>query len=170
MKAEGKIALYVLRHPVTLEIRYAGKANNAAKRLASHLRDSKRSNTPVYTWIRSLAKEGLAPIMEVVEEVSPEDWKKSEMAMIASLRLTQVRLLNVADGGDEPYCSGRVRAENGRNTALKRQANPRAKRIHELKMIMGRALSQGVVREETKAKLRLAAMKAPALFGGWASI
>lgn len=34
------------------ELRYIGKANNPEKRLEGHRRNSKKSNTPLYLWVR----------------------------------------------------------------------------------------------------------------------
>jgi hypothetical protein len=50
-----------LRDPATNEVRYIGKANDSMKRLKTHIRDSRRRNTPVYSWIKKLASKGLVP-------------------------------------------------------------------------------------------------------------
>lgn len=94
------------------ELRYIGKANDPKKRLASHMRDARRRDTPVYRWIR---KNG-APILEVLED-NCEDWKASERRLIAEARSRGDKLLNVADGGDEPLCPIEVRRENGRKSS-----------------------------------------------------
>src|SRR5258708_1122020 len=47
--------IYALRCPLTDEIRYIGKANNGKKRLASHLKDSRRRNTPLYSSLKKLS-------------------------------------------------------------------------------------------------------------------
>lgn len=164
------VELYVLRDPRTGEIRYAGKANNAAARFKTHMRDSRRRNTPVYCWIRSLAKMQLVPRLEVAERIDVADWRDAEKVLIARLRHEGARLLNLAEGGDEPYCSPEVRAANGRKVALARANDPVAARIHEMKRALGNALRQGHVSESTKAKMRLAAAKRPDLFGLWAKI
>lgn len=167
---EDIVELYVLRDPGTNEIRYAGKANDAAKRLKSHLRDSRRRNTPVYCWIRALAKSAAIPVLEVVQRVPRPEWEDAERALIIQLRAEGARLLNVAEGGDEPHCSPEVRAANGRKVALARAEDPIAAFIHEAKRRLGTALRQGHVNESTKAKMRAAAAKRPDLFGAWANI
>lgn len=113
-KVAGKgvlVAIYELSHPVTLEVRYVGKANNPAARLKSHMRDARRRETPLYCWIRRLRAEGLVPAIRVVKWV--EDWKEAEKRHIAAHRASGARLLNLADGGDEPHCSTEQRAKNG---------------------------------------------------------
>ena len=113
-KAAGKAApaaIYELSHPVTLEVRYIGKANDPAARLKSHMRDARRRNTPLYCWVRRLRAEGLTPAMRVLEWV--EDWEKAEIRHIAERRAKGERLLNLADGGDEPHCPPEQRIKNG---------------------------------------------------------
>lgn len=111
--------IYALTDPVTGEIRYIGKANDAAKRLKSHLRDACRRRTPVYAWVRKLVAAGQAPGLVVLAECAPEQWQELEVALIAEHRRGG-RLLNVADGGEEPHCPLQVRQANGRAIAAKR--------------------------------------------------
>lgn len=109
-------AIYALRDPSTGEVRYVGKANNPQARLKSHMRAARSRNTPVYCWIRSLKDKGLEPQMEVLEWT--EDWKSREKALI--LQHKSDRLLNLAEGGDEPHCSKEQRQANGRKAAKQR--------------------------------------------------
>ena len=158
--------IYGLHHPETGELRYVGKANHVQKRLKSHLRDARRRNTPLYCWMRTLSAP---PRIEVLEEVEDADWKEAERRLVAQHRANG-RLLNLADGGDEPFCPKEVRAENGRRNAKARQIDPARKRLWAIKQSLGRALKDGVVAERTKVKLRAAAAKHPHLFGEWAHI
>lgn len=89
--------IYALHHPLTGELRYIGKANDADKRLKSHLRDAKRLSRPVAAWVRSLVNDGLLPEMWVIRET--DDWEAAEVEEIASARKRGARLLNLADGG-----------------------------------------------------------------------
>lgn len=125
MNAEAEI--YALCCPDTGDIRYIGKAKDSQKRLKGHLRDAKARRTPVYDWIQSLAKRGAIPALRVL--ASAFDWRACEKQLIAQYRADGVRLLNLADGGDEPYCSPAHRKEHGRrlqahpNTIAQRKAN-----------------------------------------------
>lgn len=118
--------IYALHHPETGEVRYIGKANDPAKRLAGHLRDMHARRTPVYDWMRTL---GQAPVMSVVEVVPDGGWQEAERRHIAEHRQRGARLLNLAQGGDEPYCSPEQRRTNGArmqhhpNTAAARLRN-----------------------------------------------
>jgi hypothetical protein len=156
------VFIYGLYDPHTSELRYVGKAKDVAARLKGHLRATRR--TPVYDWIKSLRKHGLAPIASVMEVTSDHEWCAAERRVVAAHRQSG-RLLNVADGGDEPFCPMHVRAENGRRVAARRD-----KRVWRLKREMGQALMHGHVSEAAKEKLRYAAARAPHLFGEYASI
>jgi hypothetical protein len=107
-----KVFIYGLYCPLG-ELRYIGKANDMQKRFYSHMRDSKRK-TPLYSWIRSMAKKGQKPEMRLIKETSQGNWEFDEIEAIKTARENGVRLLNLADGGNEPKCSMEVRAKNGK--------------------------------------------------------
>lgn len=160
--------IYALHCPDSGEIRYIGKARDSESRLKTHIRDSVSGTTPVRCWIRALAASGKKPILSVL--LSTWDWRASEVAMIAQFRCDGVRLLNLANGGDEPYCSTEQRALNGRKNAAAVHGDAARRRIWELKRALGDALRRGHLDDATKSKLRLAATKNPRLFGAWAAI
>lgn len=108
-------SIYALTDPKTGEVRYIGKANDPEARLKSHMRDSRRRDTPVYQWIRKHGRPGM-----VVLASDCDDWRVEEIRLIAEARARGDRLLNIADGGDEPFCRPEVRAENGAKVAKKR--------------------------------------------------
>jgi GIY-YIG catalytic domain len=124
--------IYALIDPRTDEIRYIGKANDPKKRLVSHLRDANRRRTPVYSWILSLRKLNLVPEIRVLRLTT--DWKTAEREEITKARATGIRLLNLADGGDQPECSLKTRQENGRKVAT-----ARPKYIHLCLVLLGQA-------------------------------
>lgn len=130
-------AIYGLIDPRTGDLRYIGKAAHPGKRLLSHMRDASRRDTPVYRWIRKLASLGQQPEMLVLSEC--EDWAAEERRLIASARARGYNLLNVADGGDEPYCPHEVRSENGRRNSMAREADPKKRAIHRYLQRMGHA-------------------------------
>lgn len=165
-----EIEIYALCHPVTEEIRYIGKAKNSNSRLKTHLSDSKRRKTPVYDWINNLLKNNLSPKVIILETVSIEAWKETETKIIKKYREQGFRLLNIANGGDEPFCSKEVRAKNGKNNAAMIHNDPKKHRIWELKKNIGLSLKQGYVKESTKVKLRALAVRRPELFAEWVNI
>jgi hypothetical protein len=138
--------IYALTDPDG-SIRYIGKANSARARLKGHLHDARRRSTPVYAWIRKLAEQGQSPGF-IVLETCP-DWQEAERRLIALYRANGCRLLNIAEGGDEPHCPASVRAANGRANARKRD-----KRKWALLRDLGAAIRRGQISEQTKSKMR----------------
>lgn len=134
------VELYTLSHPITKQIRYIGKANNARKRLASHMRDARRRTTPLYIWINQLTKQGLCPIIEVIATATDDEWPNVERSLIDQYRTNGHDLLNVAPGGNEPHCTKETRAANGRKTASAIHSDPRKKNIWHIKQKMGQNL------------------------------
>ena len=129
-------------------LRYIGKANDMNARLSSHMRDSLRRNTPLYSWIR---KNG-APEMRLLAETS--DWKVEEARLIADAVAKGEKLLNLAKGGDEPFCPANVRAENGRKNAAAIHGNADRKRLWSLKQKLAALLKQGYVSASTLKKMQ----------------
>jgi hypothetical protein len=158
------ISIYGLADPRDGRVRYVGKANDPARRLKAHLREMRR-RTPLYDWIGSLRKVGITPSLRVLEIVHSGDWQEAEKRQIAAHRAAGARLLNIADGGDEPYCDKETRAQNGRKVAATRDP-----RIWHIKRAMGYAIKAGTLSEESREKLRRAAAMRPDLFGEYANL
>lgn len=121
-KSEGKriggaVAIYTLSDPRTGSIRYVGKATDPTRRLSQHLRQRADQNmTPVREWVAGLALDGVKPVMSVVEWCGEHEWKCREVEQIKAYRDAGNDLLNVARGGNEPFCSIETRRENGRRS------------------------------------------------------
>lgn len=163
-----KVQIYVLHDDK--EFRYVGKAVDAQKRLKSHLRDSRRRDTPVYRWIRKLAKNGQTPNVWVWTECHESNWPEVERKCIALARQMGWRLLNVADGGDQPKCDIETRRENGRKSAIARASTEAKKRLWHMKLIIGQSIKVGTLSERAKSFLREAAIKCPDKFGEYANL
>lgn len=162
------VVIYALCHPATGEIRYIGKANDAPKRLAGHLRDARRRRTPVYDWMKKLTSEGLSPTLRIL--MHSWDWRVSEREVIRQYRSDGFRLLNLADGGDEPHCSPEARRRSGERLRADTHGDPMAERIWWMKSTLSRALRQGLLSDKAKDDMRMAAARCPQLFKAWATI
>ena len=160
--------IYALIDPVTDETRYIGKAKDSRLRLKMHMRDRMRRDYPVYRWINKLADQGLMPKLLVLEVA--ENWQEAECRLIELSRARGCRLLNVAEGGSEPYCSHEQRSENGKKLNAALRSNPEMNRIREIKRYLICAIKSGYVSNEARAKLRLAAAKRPDMFGIFSTI
>lgn len=97
-----KITFYTLAHPVTKEIRYVGRTQNILRiRLNGHTSEGMKSKTYRGNWIRSLAKEGLKPIIEEIETIEAS-WDEShliEKYWIYQFTAWNFRLVNSTDKG-----------------------------------------------------------------------
>lgn len=149
----GYVEIYGLYDPDTLELRYIGKANCKDARLKTHISDAKRKKSPLYSWVRKLKANGKIPAVKVLSLCEAGSWQNEERRLIEQHRSTGDRLLNVADGGDEPYCSPAVRAKNGARSARKRN-----KTVHSLICYFGRAarFSKNRNNQERMSKMLMA--------------
>lgn len=166
----GLVDIYALTDPRTGAVRYIGKAVDAAKRFKGHIRDSRRRTTPVYCWIKALAEKGYTPGLCILARVPADRWQAEERRMIAEGRATGLKLLNLADGGDQPSCPRSTRAANGVATARLIHNDPDRKAVWKLKQRMGLSLKQGFLSNERRAGLRESARRCPELFGCFANV
>lgn len=109
-------SIYALCCNQTGEIRYIGKADNPQKRLKSHVLDSRRRNSPVCNWIKKHGK----PHMEILVS-GCSDWASAEREAISFGREIGLRLLNLADGGDQPMAASKeTLSKNAKSATEKR--------------------------------------------------
>lgn len=163
------VEIYALCDPRTDRVMYVGKAKCSHRRLKSHLREKRRNHTPLYQWISELRSLRLCPVVRILERLPDQHWKEAERQWIKFYR-EKHDLLNLADGGNEPHCSRQTRQKNGSKNAHLLHNDPKKKRLWEIKRSIGQALKAGELSEKHKEKLRLAAKKAPHLFGEYAEL
>ena len=96
-----KIHIYLLKHPITDEIKYVGKTKNLQARLWNHVNKAKYIETFIQRWVKSLTDKGLKPVMEVIETCT-ENWDEREMYWIAYYSKT-CQLANHTSGGEGHY-------------------------------------------------------------------
>jgi hypothetical protein len=167
-KKAGISEIYTLSDPETGEVRYVGKANNTQTRLKIHLRDSETRMTPVCCWIKSLRKRGLKPIATPI--LSTWDWERSEIELISEYRSCGARLLNLAEGGNQPLMTREQASKNGLTTANRLSSDPFKKRVWQMKRTLGNALLAGELSDYAKDCMRQAARIRPSMFGAWANV
>jgi hypothetical protein len=171
------VEIYGLYDPDTDELRYIGKANNAAKRLKTHLFERKLTR-PVNRWVKSLVDQGKAPVMRVLEVVAKDLWEEAERRLIAQHRGT-AKLLNLADGGAGPYQTKeqRKKAAKASNEA-QLSKTPAWRAWVRAKQDMARLHSK-FMREGPRSYrhaailgffMRIDAAAYPELYGSWANL
>lgn len=83
------------------DIRYIGQTKVRQNvRLNHHVSEAKRRNRHVDKWIRSLLRDGIRPIMMVIEEVDTDTRFALEKTWIAEGRRLGWHLTNLTDGGE----------------------------------------------------------------------
>jgi len=92
--------IYTLTDPRTNEIRYVGKANNVSQRYKAHLNRARKHQIHKKNWVESLKREGLKPIIEVIDVVPINEWIFWETYWISQIRAWDFNLINYTNGGD----------------------------------------------------------------------
>lgn len=88
--------IYALTDPRDHSIKYVGKADSPASRFSYHF---KKEETRKSRWVHSLRSLNMRPLLEVIEEVSLNDWQDSERFWISYLKFLGFDLTNTAIGG-----------------------------------------------------------------------
>jgi hypothetical protein len=169
------VEIYGLYDPETNELRYVGKANNAAKRLKKHI-EERGLHRPVCHWVKSIIDQGKCPRVVVLETVPAKEWDEAERRLIAEHRKT-ARLLNLADGGAMPSQTKEQRRVAARASNEAQKRNPEAwQKLQRAKREMGRLrtwfMKHGDYSRaaQLRFRMRLDAANRPDLYGSWASI
>lgn len=95
--------IYALCEPdsSTSTIRYIGKTDNPASRVAKHVCEARSGDkTHRLCWIRSLMARGLRPKLVVLRAVSKKDWPEWEKSYIEAAIALGLRLTNANMGGE----------------------------------------------------------------------
>ena len=92
--------IYILIDPITNMVRYVGKANNVTQRYRAHLNRARKHQVHKKNWIEKLKKEGLRPIIEVIDVVPINEWIFWETYWISQFKTWGFDLINYTNGGD----------------------------------------------------------------------
>lgn len=88
--------IYTLVDPRCGEVRYVGKTDDPIGRAKTHLR---KEATIKGRWVQSLIADGVAPVLEILDEVPFDEWMFWEQYWIQFLRGHGCRLMNGDNGG-----------------------------------------------------------------------
>lgn len=155
-------------------VRYVGKSVDVARRFADHLSERNRK-FPVYAWIKKQQRNNAQVRLVVLASALGPDWQSLEKAVIKQYRDDGFKLLNVADGGDEPHvtleqrralgrklkCPLHTRQENGRKVFAAIQADPARAELHRLRLRLSQDWRKGLLPEAVKNRLVEAAFMNP---------
>jgi group I intron endonuclease len=155
-----EVKIYILRDPISNEIRYVGKTKgNLKSRLSNHLSDKRVCHRT--SWIKKLQSLDLKPIMEVIDKTN--DYEHSsvlEMHYIKKYREEGCKLVNSTDGGEGTL--GRIVSEKQKKEQsdklkgkMVKEKNPFYKKTHtsETKEKMRKSKLGKKMSEETRKKM-----------------
>lgn len=96
------VKIYTLSHPITNEIKYVGKTEiSLLKRLYYHIWDIKRTkNKHKLHWFKNLTSQKLIPKIELLDEVTIDEWRFWEQYWISQIKSWGFNLINITDGGE----------------------------------------------------------------------
>lgn len=121
--------IYVLKCPISKDIRYVGKTISPKRRYNCHLSPKKATiKTPIGRWVKKLQKSGLRPIMEILETCE-SNWESREKYWILFYRGLGKKLCNLTEGG-EGVC-GILRSKETRLKISINNAKATAKRVYQ---------------------------------------
>jgi group I intron endonuclease len=147
-RIKGLTYIYALLHP-TGAVRYIGKTDNPMRRYQHHLQpwDSKTHKS---FWIRKLLRDGIKPVMVILEVVKKTNWRQSEVRWIRRFRSRGFDLVNSTDGGD-----GSTGFKHTDETRKKIKMSQKGRvRLEETKLKISNTLKGHTVSEESRALIR----------------
>jgi group I intron endonuclease len=101
---EKKYSIYVLKDPITFEIRYVGLSYNVNKRYQEHITDKIISYKQ--RWINTLIKNNKKPLLEIIEkDLSLSKAFELEIYYIKEYKNKGFRLTNSTIGGNAPMAN-----------------------------------------------------------------
>lgn len=153
------MVVYLLRDPVTSRVRYIGVSKTPLKRFNSHIAVARhgRRDRPSYSathcarWIKKLLGLGFKPLLEIVEEVSIENFASREQHWISHYRSMGEPLTNLTSGGEGTYGFRQSEEVRAKHSHARREyfKDPEARKNHSA------SITGHFVSEETKLKIGL---------------
>lgn len=124
-----KTFIYILKCPISYEVRYVGKTINLKRRFNDHIcKLNPKYKSHVCAWIRKLAKDGLRPTIEVIEECY-SNWADREIYWIGFYRNIGAKLCNITNGGEGML--GNIVSKETRQKISKNNARATEKTVYQ---------------------------------------
>lgn len=127
----NKCFIYIVKHPITLEVRYVGQTCKGKSRFRKHLITVKPQ--PISCFIQSLISNSLLPIFEIIEYCEVSKLDEREKYWISYYRSICTNLLNLTDGGKTTrgYKMPKEVVEHLRNLSKTRKGYWKGKKLPE---------------------------------------
>lgn len=121
--------IYTLTDPRTNEIRYVGKANNVSQRYKAHLNRARKHQIHKKNWIESLKRDGLKPIIDIIDVVPINEWIFWETYWISQIRSWGFNLVNYTNGGDGCTFGNQTSFKKGHKSWLGKSHSEETKKL-----------------------------------------
>lgn len=118
--------IYTLTDSNTNEVRYVGKANDPKKRFLKHCVISNKK-THKTNWINKLINEGKKPILDIIDEVSINQWIFWETYWISQFKAWGFKLTNNTHGGDGCTFGNQTSFKKGHKLGVGRELSDETK-------------------------------------------
>jgi len=149
---DRKYYIYTLSDPIDGEVKYVGKTKDLKDRMWRHMEPSNLKNawTSKTKWILWLKKQGLKPIMDILDEGDANNINDLERYWISQIKTWGYRLKNDTSGGQgADYWKGK-KLSNEHKLKVKMN-NPLRKDICEYEIGTDKLLAEYIsVREASK--------------------
>ncbi len=94
------VYIYSLKDPRDYQIKYIGKASDVNKRYKQHIENYTNQKSLKSSWVLSILRSGLLPILEIVEICDESKWQEREQYWIKYYKELGFDLKNMTNGGD----------------------------------------------------------------------
>lgn len=125
------VFIYELIDPITNETRYIGKTKNLNVRYSGHLNE--KVLTYKGSWIKGLVKNGLKPILNVIDKVESNEADYWECFYISLYKSWNCRLTNGTKGGEGGSIRQGMKNSKEHREKIKFGHSPQGKELNRLK-------------------------------------
>ena len=94
------VYIYSLKDPRDYQIKYIGKTVDIDKRYKQHIENYTNQKSLKSSWVLSILRSGLLPIIEIVEICDESKWQEREQYWIRYYKELGFDLKNMTNGGD----------------------------------------------------------------------
>lgn len=105
-------SIYVLKDPISNEIRYVGCTKNIEQRYKAHINKARDYNTLKREWLESLRVRGLKPILEIIEVINTNHLEREKYY----IQLFRKEGKNLTNTGDINFNGNNTSFKSGHNT------------------------------------------------------
>lgn len=101
-------SIYGLFCPIDGKLKYVGKSGNPVRRLKDHMLDVRDMPVEKLLWVDEMKRKKLKPILEILDEVSVDNWQYWENFYIEYFKSLGIQLLNKRSGNGLTFANSKT--------------------------------------------------------------